>query len=393
VRLADIKNDDLFFLSGPSSINFDDAGINSTNSKSDGTNIYANEYRFYVENNIKIGSKFKANIGVHSSLFNVQNTLYNSIEPRISGTYIFSGNNSVKASYTQTKQYLHLLTNSGFGLPSDLWVPPTSTIKPQQAQQFAAGFYQKLSGDITLSVETYYKELNNLIAYKENSSFFIESKEWDTKVLNNGEGTSYGIEFFFQKNTKKMQVWLGYTLSKTTRRFDLLNNGKEYSYKYDRTHDISLNIIYNINKKISVSANWVFGTGNAVSLPIAVYPSIMYPSPDNTFEYGGEENDLSLPLGNIHYRNNTEIFEYGERNSQRLPAYHRLDINILMTKKKKRGERTFALGLYNVYSRRNPYYLTYAYNSDAFGNYNAKGEFRIVSLFPVLPSISYSFKF
>lgn len=378
------------FLPGVKALNISNRNESVKDTTSSGVNIYANEYRIYVENNLIISSFFKANFGLNTSLFNVQGKFYNSIEPRIATTFIISKNSSIKASYTQTKQYLHLLTNSGLGLPTDLWVPPTSKISPQKAVQYVCGYYQKLPYSITLSIETYYKKMQDMIAYKQNSSYFIESKNWDTKVLKNGNGRSYGGELFFRKNTKKLQIWLGYTFSRTYRQFDELNNGKEYSYKYDRTHDIALSIIYNLNKNISISANWVYGTGNAVTLPTSVYPSVLYP-PVGDENFGEDESSFVLPI--MMYRDKTELFDYGDRNSQRLPAYHRLDVSISMKKQKKHGERTFTLGLYNAYNRTNPYYLTFAYSSNNFSDYDARGEFRIVSLFPILPAVSYSFKF
>lgn len=362
----------------------------SDNQHSTGEIIPATELRAYFENKIALNNKFKFNIGINASLFDVQNKFYYSAEPRISLLYKISSKNSLKMSYSLMKQYLHLLTNSSFGLPTDLWVPPTSKIAPQKSGQYTLGFFQNLPANITLNIEIYYKYMKNLIAYKDNTSYFIESKDWESKVLDNGKGKSYGFELFCSKEINKIQLQLAYTLSKTTRQFDELNNGKEYSYKYDRRHDIALSFIYDVNKKITISANWVYGTGNAVTLPIAVYPSTLFP-PSNIIESEDEGN--SLPFSSIIYRNKTEIFAYGDRNAFRLPAYHRLDINIIFKKQKKRGVRQLIIGLYNAYNRKNPYYLTYAFSNDAFGDYNAKGEYHIVSLFPILPSLSYQFKF
>ncbi len=378
------------FLPGIKTLKIENGGNNIDNKFSDGVYIPAKEFRAFTENRIKISSKIKLNIGINSSLFTVQDTVYHSFEPRVNGVFLISNNASLKVSYSQMQQYLHLLTNSGFGLPADLWVPPTSLIPPQKSEQYTFGFYKNLSGNITLSVEAYYKRMQNMITYKDNTSYFIENKNWDSKVLKNGKGKSYGAELLVQKNFKKSKIMLAYTLSETTRQFEELNNGKEYPYKYDRRHDIALSFIYNINKKAIFSANWVFGSGNAVTLPVVVYPSTMYPPPVNSFEGTGNENNF---LPSVIYRTNTEIFDYGERNSQRLPSYHRLDINFTFKKKKKRGERLFSVGLYNAYNRKNPYYLIYAFSNDAFGDYNTTGEFHIISLFPVLPSVSYSFKF
>jgi len=380
------------FLPGIKSVKSEYAGKNISKQNSDGIKIPANELRVYFENNIKFFPELKFNIGINASLFNVQNTNYYSIEPRISGVYILSDKSSVKTSYAVMKQYLHLLTNAGFGLPTNLWVPPTSTIKPQKAGQYTLGFYQKLPLNIIISIETYYKKMKNMITYQDNTSFFIENKDWDTKIWKDGKGKSFGLEFLFQKTSENTQILLAYTLSKTTRQFNEINNGKEYSYKYDRRHDIAISYIYTVNKKITISANWIFSSGNAVTIPVAVYPSVLYPPSINEIS-SEDENYNPIPISQTTYRTKTEIFDYGERNSQRMPAYHRLDLNISFIKNKKKGKRFLSFSLYNAYSRRNPYYLIYAFDDNTFGNYNAKGEFKIISLFPILPSISYSFKF
>ena len=380
------------FLPGIKTHAFNEEG-NEVLDETGSREIMAKEFRYYIENHLKVSENLKFNGGVNFSLFHVEDTSYYSIEPRLSGIFIINSNNSVKAGYTHAQQYLHLLTNSNIGLPTDIWVPPTSKIAPQKARQYSVGYYTKMPAEISLSIEVYHKKISNLITYTDNTSYFIEDQNWDDKVYTEGNGKAYGAEISINKKTNKLNINFAYTLSRSTRQFDEINKGKEYVYKYDRTHDISVNLTYKIKENITLSTNWVYGTGNALTLPVAVYPSVLYP-PDRTgTSVYGDGLPISFPGQTTHYRDKTELFIFSEKNAYRLPAYHRLDINLTMTKQKKRGIRTFNIGLYNAYNHHNPYYLVYAYNSDASGNLDASGEFRTVSLFPVMPTISYSFKF
>jgi hypothetical protein len=380
------------FLPGIKTHAFNEEG-NEVLDETGSREIMAKEFRYYIENHLKASENLKFNGGVNFSLFHVEDTSYYSIEPRLSGIFIINSNNSVKAGYTHAQQYLHLLTNSNIGLPTDIWVPPTSKIAPQKARQYTVGYYTKMPAEISLSIEVYHKKISNLITYTDNTSYFIEDQNWDDKVYTEGNGKAYGAEISINKKTNRLNINFAYTLSRSTRQFDEINKGKEYVYKYDRTHDISVNLTYKIKENITLSTNWVYGTGNALTLPVAVYPSVLYP-PDRTgWSFYGDGLPISFPGQTTHYRDKTELFIFSEKNAYRLPAYHRLDINLTMTKQKKRGIRTFNIGLYNAYNHHNPYYLVYAYNSDASGNLDASGEFRTVSLFPVMPTISYSFKF
>ncbi len=273
-------------------------------------------------------------------------------------------------------QYLHLLSNTGIGLPTDLWVPATNRIQPQQSNQVALGIAKDLMDKgITLSVEGYYKKMNRVLGYKEGASFLVigdpgdnNEVKWEDNVCS-GQGWSYGGELLLQKKVGKFSGWIGYTLSWTQLQFDSLNFGKKYYARYDRRHDISLVGIYKYNEHITLSATWVYGTGNAITLPLATYTP--------------ETHNPAFNTNNYHFT----VQDYGEKNAFRMGAYHRMDIGIQFHKQLKRCERIFELSFYNLYNRKNPFF--YYIGNDAAGN----SKLMQVSLFPILPSVSWTFKF
>ncbi|WP_308709888.1 TonB-dependent receptor [Marinoscillum pacificum] len=326
------------------------------------TQTTAGEFYAYAEDDYSINSKFRANFGAHYSGFLVNSKYYHSLQPRISLRYLISDDLSIKASYATMAQYIHLLTNSSIGLPTDLWVPATDRVRPQTSWQAAIGAAKTIQG-YEFSIEGYYKEMNNLIEYQEGASFFNLGTDWQDKVTS-GEGTSYGAEFLIQKKTGKLSGWIGYTLSWTNRTFAELNFGKTYPYKYDRRHDLSIVGTYQFSKKFSLSSTWVYGTGNAMTLPKFTYP---------------DERTSGFYYSDITY--------YGERNDFRMAAYHRLDIGLTWTKPKKNGTRSWSTGAYNVYNRKNPFYI-----EDGYDNQGNK-HFYQYSLFPIIPYVKYSFKF
>lgn len=336
---------------------------------------FGNEFFAYSEADVQLTKKLKINSGLHFSLFNVNNINYTSLEPRIAVNYKLPNRFSLKGSYAKMKQYLHLLTNGGIGLPTDLWVPATKKVNPQESHQFALGVAKTIS-EFEITVEGYYKTMNNLIAYKEGASYLQIREDWEDKVIE-GEGESYGMEFFVQKKYGKWNGWLGYTLSWTNRQFDELNFGKKFPYKYDRRHDINVAIAYQPKDNISYSMSWVFGTGNAVSLPISEYLVID-------------------PNSRPEYIDTTPVEHYGGRNQYRMNAYHRLDISASWTKKKRWGERIWSIGAYNAYNQKNPFFLRFSeseYQNPSTGELEYQKKLIQYSLFPLIPSVTYSFKF
>jgi CarboxypepD_reg-like domain/TonB-dependent Receptor Plug Domain len=373
-------------------------GLLPTDSTAQVSAIHALETRFYAEDNIKINRSFTLNTGLHASAFQVQGALYKSVEPRLLLSFRTRQNWGLSAGFTAMQQYLHLLTNSGLGIPADLWVPPTQKVAPQQAWQLSFGWNTRLSGGWNVNIDTYYKKSKNFIDYKPGSSFLIESAGWEQQVGLNGRGESKGIEFFVQKTTGKITGMAGYTLSRTDRTFPDINGGKTFPFRYDRRHDFQISGAARLNTKTTLNAAWTFYTGSPVTLPIAIYPSLAYPPVPNIFTEHGTPDiidfDLALKGDATNLQRGTFLVFYGTKNNQRLPNYHRLDLSLQRTKKKKHGEQTWSFQIYNVYNRINPYYIRYRYKGGSPSKpLESKGEFEVVSLFQIIPSVSYVYKF
>ncbi|MBH8557439.1 TonB-dependent receptor [Hymenobacter negativus] len=332
--------------------------------KATGRKIGANEASLYAEDDVKLTDRLKVNVGLRVNSFLVDKKLYPSVEPRVSGRFLLTENWALKAAYARTTQYVHLLTNSGIGLPTDLWVPATASTLPQKAQQFSLGAARSLrfhDEDFEFSVETYYKPMQNLIEFREGADFVGTTDDNYESKITSGQGWAYGAELFLQKKTGKTTGWIGYTLAWSNRRFPELNQGQLYPYKYDRRHDFKLVVIHEFSPTLTLSGTFVYGSGNAVTLSQGRYSLGPYSS---------------------------TIEDYGTRNSYRMAAYHRLDLDLSHTKKKRWGEVVNSFSVYNAYNRHNPYfiYLGRGQGSDQL-------SYRQVSLFPILPSFSKTFRF
>jgi hypothetical protein len=361
--------------------------ISNTTTKLDTTvnaqKIYSTEPFVYLENEIQIGA-LKANLGVHASGFAVGRTFYKSLQPRIGLNYPLSNSVALKASFATMRQYINLLGNDRIGLPTDLWVPSTEKIKPQDSWQAAIGAAKTVQEDYEVSLEAYYKKMDNVIAYREGTSYLGNDNSWENKITQ-GKGWSYGLELFIQKKLGKFTGWIGYTLAWNWRQFAnddgslQLNNGKVFPFKYDRRHDFKTLVSYNFSPKFALTGSWQFSSGNAVSLPEITYSAPQRPEAVDNPLIGGGYRALEI---------------IGEKNGYRMPAYHRLDVNFEWTKKKKRFTRVFSVGAYNAYSRANPIFLFRATSIQTVGNQNVEVPvFRQFSLLPIVPSIAYNFKF
>ena len=268
------------------------------------------------------------------------------------------------------QQYIQYLTNESLGLPWDQWLPTTDRVGPQRSWQAAAGFAKTFSGGYDVSIEAYYKKMDNITAYAEGASLF-NLDDWQDQVVK-GEGRSYGAEFFVQKKTGKLSGWIGYTLSWSDRRFDDKNFGEWYPFTFDRRHDVSVVAIYELTDRISLSGTWVYGTGRAYTLATSPY----------LVDY---METFGFPSANVVDANT-------ERNNYRLAPYHRLDVNADFTWGKKRLQHKLSVGAYNAYSRKNPFFLNIEEDFDPqLGE--SKKILRQYSLFPIIPSIAYSFSF
>ena len=337
-------------------------------------NTIADELYFYVEDNFKISNRLKANLGIHLGYYNTDrsNSIFKnniSFQPRASVRYLLNDKWSIKGSYAEMTQNIHLLSNSSIGFPSDIWVPATDTVPSQTSKQWAGNISTEFgNGEYELSLEGYYKTMNNLITYKSGYSNLSSTESWENSVETGGIGESYGAELFLQKKKGRTTGWIGYTLSWTNRKFDNINFGEWYPYKFDRRHDFSLVVSHRFNEKWDAGLTWVYGTGNAITFPQAIYLG----TPNNGNDFVDDFVDV--------------VESYGTRNSTRLDAYHRLDLGFNKTVKKKRITKILSFGAYNFYSRKNPFFAYLTYES---GNRVAKQ----VSLFPIIPSISYRIQF
>lgn len=290
--------------------------------------------------------------------------LYHSPEPRASARYTINESSSLKASFTLTNQYIHMVSSSAVTLPTDVWLPSTETIKPQRSTHYSFGYFKNFANDTySSSINIYYKKYYNQIEllyglinnYQDN--LFEESMVF-------GDGNSYGAELYLEKALGKITGWIGYTLSWTNRSFDEINDGNIYPAKYDRRHDINLVSTYSLSDKLILSASFILSSGNAFTLP----------------EY------KFIIDGNL-------INGYGEKNSFRMPVYHRLDISLNYTlKDTERFKSSLNLSVYNVYNRQNPFYIYFEITGN-ISEYNLSVEPKQISVLPIIPSLSWNFKF
>jgi len=335
------------------------------------SNVYAHETALYAEDNMTFGDIFRINAGLHYSTFTVEGKTYQSLQPRLSTSIMLASNFSLKAGYAYMTQYVHLLSNSSLSLPTDLWVPVTKNILPMNAHQWSMGVFWELPRLFDVSVEGYYKTMDNLLEYKDGASFFGSSENWESKVCM-GRGWAYGVEVLVQRSFGKTTGWIGYTWAHSNRLFDregqMINNGNVFPAKYDRRHDLSITVQHKFNEKFDLSGTWVFSSGNCGTLGTQVYEGL----PD---DWGS-----------------TSIQAF-ERNNYRMGNYHRLDLGFNYHHKLfKRGEGTLNFSVYNVYNHNNPFIVYTDYTWDE-ATQQEKQKLMQVSIFPIIPSLSYSYKF
>ena len=329
--------------------------------------INSQEYGFFLEDEITVFDFLKLNLGFANSNYVVNGTTYRSYEPRVSGSINLRKNTALKLSYSEMNQYLHLLANSGIGLPTDLWVSTTEKIKPQSSRQYAIGLAHDFKNKYSLTLEGYYKTMENLIDYKQGASFLVANERIEEKI-SFGNGRSYGVELEIKKNIGKTTGWVSYTLSKTERTFPELNNGITFPFTYDKPHDFAAVVTHKLNESFQLSGNWVFASGRGITVPAQHYSA---------------NSNSSLNFNNGLY---PEVVEYGNKNGYRLRNYHRLDLSVSYTKPTKWGENTLSLSLYNAYNNHNTFYIKQDYEEGEI-------KHKDVNFFPVIPGINYSFKF
>lgn len=348
--------------------------------------IDAREAAAWLEDTWQLSENFSINAGIHASGFWVEENFFYDIQPRISLRYLFPGQWTLKASYASTKQYIHLLTNNTTALPTDLWLPSTDKIRPEIARQVAVGFRKPIGENFELTAESYYKWMDNLISYKEGIQSLTIDRNFETKLESGGRGEAIGLELMLEKPEGRLNGFMAYTLSKSTRTFKNINLGETFPFKYDRRHNFSVSGFYDLKEHIKFSASWIYYTGQAVTIQDTKYIGIddMSGPPDFDEVFGTREF----------------IGTYRERNSVRMRPTHRLDFGIHFRKRNDWGLRTWTVGLYNVYGRRNPFFLFTDKVLD--GTVEGSGGSTVsrtrdvvkeVSLFRVLPLITYKIDF
>jgi len=344
-----------------------------------GNTLFGDELGAYISDNWDMSDRWKLNYGLRWSGFVSGGKFYNAPEPRLALRYKLTDDVSLKGSYTHMNQYIHLVSNSGSTLPTDIWYPTTATVPPQKCDQIDAGVTTVLLGDkLTLTDEVYYKQYQNLIDYKNGAQLFLNPKI-DTSFVY-GNGWSYGNEIFLQKQSGRFTGWIAYTLSWSQVQFKgnttetNINGGQVFYAKYDQRNNISVVASYDLTERLSISATFVFQSGSLTSLPTS-YSLIQDPNPTNPFINTSEDT----------------------RNNVRLPAYNRLDLAIVWKFKPKWGHSDLTLSVYNVYDRLNPYIVYINVPSALPGsstlNIPQGATVQQISLFPIIPSLTYNFKF
>lgn len=393
IKDLNLKQDFTFYANARNTIRlgFNVIHHTITPTKAGGTGIVSDkqsrkglENAVYASNSFKASEKLNIDYGLRFSFYNVlggdtyniyrNNQLIDAVklaegkvgktyynwEPRLSASYRLSSAASVKMGYARNTQNLHLMSNSTGGSPTDQWIGNSYNIKPEIADQVSAGFSKNFYGDaFELNTEVYYKTLQNQIDYRDgvdiNTVADIESE------LLYGKGRAYGWEILLKKKTGKLTGWIGYTLSKTEKQIDGINNGQWYNAKQDRTHDLSIVGVYTLTPRWTLSGTFIYNTGNAVTFPTGKY-----------------------------ILNNMVMYQYGSRNADRMPATHRLDFSATYEKpSKRRFQSSWNFGLYNVYGRKNPYSITFKENKIDPQKIDAVQT----SLFQWVPSVTYNFKF
>ena len=354
---------------------------------------YAHELAFYANDEFDIFKWWKVNLGVRYThfefvgpftryVFDAQGVLcdsiqyrpgevikqFNHVEPRLSMRFQVAKSTSIKASYTLNYQYLHQVALATISLPTDVWMPSTEIVKPQVGHQVSLGVYQNFHHNMFESyADFYYKHMNNLVEYCDGINIQDITRNAD-QMYTFGKGWSYGVELFVKKATGRFTGFIGYTLSFTQRKFPELNGGKPFYAKYDRRHDVSINLCYEIlPNKLNVSAVWVFASGNTMTIPVGYY----------------------FLAGSI-------VTEYSDRNAYRLPPYHRLDLSLNWTICKRRHfETSLNVSVYNVYNRKNPFFIFFETQTDYQEgvSFDMQTKAYQMSLFPILPSLTWNFKF
>ena len=341
----------------------------------------------YAEDDFSLTQRLKANIGLRYALFTVPEKTYHSLEPRLSLRWLFRDDMALKLSYAHMAQGIHLLSSTNLVMPSDIWISIDKDLPLMKSDQWALGYNYEITKGFDLSVEGFYKQMDNLLEYREGYSLMTPTDRWAEQVVM-GKGESYGVELLLQKNTGKTTGWLSYTWSKSLRLFDRpgeeVFSGKKYYAGNDRRHNLNLVVNHRFNKHWEVSAAWNYQTGRRGTLSTTTF---FGSGPSEFLTEGLVEDDIKSGLTVIHFL--PILSSYKERNGYQLPAIHRLDMGVTYIWKMGKLENKVNLSVYNVYNRQNISNIYWGYENHELG---AKKVLRGVCLLPILPSISYTLK-
>ena len=328
-------------------------------------NINTFDIALYAQDEWKATERLDVNYGLRGYYFQQGN--YLDIEPRLSATYLTEEGVRLKGAFAVANQYIHLVVRNNISLPTDLWFPSTENILPSRSYQGVLGAEMNIIDDTYLiSLEGYYKKMDNLLEYRDDAEFTlgIPLEEQFTR----GEGRAYGIELFLNKQIGNFTGWIGYTLAWTKRQFADLNRGNEFYPRYDRRHDVSLTLNYEFNDTWELGMAWVYGTGQAYTMPTSTY------------------------IWRDDFNYNDEKYQFSERNGVRLPAYHRMDLNFMYKFEAYKLPWVLSINIYNVYDRRNPFAWNVGYDyNDQTGEFTK--ELKQITLFPIIPTLGLSFEF
>ena len=337
---------------------------------------YGHELGFYAEDDIRIGDRLTLNPGLRLAVFSTQGKTYFSPEPRIAARLAFAGDWAAKLSYSRMAQYIHLLSTSQVSLPIDLWVPITKDIRPETADQFSVGLYYNGLPGWEFSLEGYWKDISNVLEYKDGTAFLFDSSGWENKV-ETGRAIARGLELFIEKTMGRTTGWLGYTLAKSDRIFPTINGGERFPYRYDRRHTVNLVLNHKFSDKFDLSVNWNYASGGVLTLP-------------------EEEVVMVTPSGSYVWADYIST-----RNNFRLPPSHGLNLAFNFHRRHRRGEGVWNLSIYNAYNRMNPNLVLRSSETDFTTDWdeNTGGltlttyrtpRLKKITLLPFFPSLGYT---